>query len=303
MRALIITSILIFGACGSAKKVEPTKPVITLHEQLQTEIDRIKPNLNWCKGFAINSDPVKCNTGDSHYRTGQLFLIGAFPEQKEAAFASYAQSIDEDGRPWRGPAKDETPNSYSRDQTLGLTMATLGGLDKRILEKVYGYYQRTGKICPDSQSDACRMTPGLEVIIRDTLGLEVNNSQRNVGDAQILADAHIATPNYRSALIMQSVMVKAVQRQLNTTHAAAIKVILNKIPNNLYAQTVYLVAHKGTPQQFQEVAVKLLSCLKTTIGGGIHAMWEQGDRECREDIYGQEVIALAQFLMGILPPE
>jgi hypothetical protein len=288
-----LMAVLLLTACSS-KKVEPATPIITLHDQLQTEIDRIKPNLKWCNGFAVNSI---CNYGDSHYRTGQLFLLGAFTEQKESAFASYAASIDEDGRPWRGPAKDETPNSYSRDQTLGLVMATLGGIDKSLLQRVYDYAKRSNALCPDATDTRCMMTPSIEVVIRDTLGLSVDKALRNIADAQLITDSHTAKPNYQAALVMQYVMIKANQGQLNSYHSISSEVIKSKIPNNLYAQTVYLVAHNGTPEQFQDVGVKLLACLKTTIGGGIHALWEQGNIECRDDIYGQEVIALAQFLM------
>jgi hypothetical protein len=37
--------------------------------------------------------------------------------------------------------------------------------------------------------------------------------------------------------------------------------------------------------------------MRTTVGGGIYALWEQGDIECRDSINGQEVVALAGFLM------
>jgi len=277
-------------ACG-AKKVNPAIPVTTLQDQMQVEIDRIKPNLNWCNGFAVN---FECNTGDSHYRTGQLFLLGAFNEQKEAAFASYVASIDEDGRPWRGPAKDETPNSYSSDQALGLVMATIGGLDKGVLKKVYGYtLAHSRKFCPDATDLRCVMKPSLEVIIRDTLGLPVDGIMRELSNVQILADAYTTTPNFRAALILQQIMVKIKQNRATEVHRKVMNILRTKIPNNLYFRTIDTMINGG---DFNPIAERVLACMKVNNGGGIHALFEQGNNECREGVYGQELIALAGFL-------
>lgn len=291
---IIIAVLLLFIVGCNAEQIDATRPYTSLNQELKSEIDRLNIGLKWCDGFAV---PSYCDMGDSHYRTGQLFMLGAFSDRKKDAFLSYSQSIDDNGRPWRSPLKNYSSNSYSRDQLLGLTMATLGGLDKAILAKVYDYSKREKKICPDATDSRCLMTLSVETVVRDTLELNVDDYSRIIGDYQLMFSAYYSPLNYQMALVMQSIMIKVKQGKLTTNHAEIAAMVRKRMPANLYAEMLYLMTNQGTGQQFDDLAKRLLQCMRRNLGGGIHALWEQGNVECIDNAYGQELVAMAHYFI------
>jgi hypothetical protein len=96
---------------------------------------------------------------------GDMVLFNAllsFSGVEGEANAYVPACIAPDGRPVRSPdLVDKEPNldGFSKDMLLGVLLWTLVSRDPAPLERLIGYVNRTGCLCPKASDRRCTMTP------------------------------------------------------------------------------------------------------------------------------------------------
>jgi hypothetical protein len=89
-----------------------------------------------------------------------------------------------DGRPVRSPDLVLTPpqeDGFSKDMLLGVLLWTLVSRDPAPLERLIGYVNRTGCLCPKSSDRRCTMTPQM-TYLTNKVAKHVGSKARLKGD-------------------------------------------------------------------------------------------------------------------------
>lgn len=306
MRIFLLLFVLIV-ACGTKKKNTVLPEVVS--QELQDEINRITPLLLWCDGgptgdaaHDIDGRP-KCNLGDNPAEIGFLTIAGNFSNE-HSMFEVLKQSFAPDGRPLRSPSYiTQGTNTFSRDQLLGFAEATVAGFPVADgLARIMDYYNRTGEMC--ANSDACRITPGMNILVKYAMGKSVTTAEKIVEASETLIEAQTVPMNFRAGLVTKKIYTMARMGRLTTTHAKAAKIIYDKAPHNLWFRTVYGVTHNGNQAFFEAIASSLVECMKLWQKPGTDWTFSKGDTQCftgEAGVYGHELVALGHLLLNVQP--
>jgi hypothetical protein len=85
----------------------------------------------------------------------------------EEALGYVPACIAEDGRPVRSPDLLSEPSErdgFSKDMLLGVLLWTLVSRDPAPLERLIGYVNRTGCLCPKASDRRCTLTPQMKYL-------------------------------------------------------------------------------------------------------------------------------------------
>jgi hypothetical protein len=297
MRLLVASSALLF-ACAS--KSNPTLPQV-LSTELAQEIARIEPQLLWCFGVpAIERiDAVTgrehCDVGDGMSTIGHAMLYG-----RMGSFDTISASISPDGRPWRNPGyvnNSNQANSFSRDQLIGLIEATQAVGVVEPLARVWEYFKRTGKLCPDADNNRCDMTDSVSILVRDAIGHPVTSKERAKDEIVVNTEAMTSPAGYQLYLVSRKIMLKAFTGHLTTSYAHSASVLHSRFPSNIWFDVVDRVANHGTPAEFDGIATRLVECMRAWSGPGTEWTWHTNDG-CTAQAQGHELVAGGRFLLG-----
>lgn len=299
---LFVFILIIMMACGRSK--QPTT-VSVLSEELQDQVDRMMPLLYWCDGQASGSGNNNidgrphCDVGDGAFSSGFLTLVGKFP-QKLSMFAALTASFGPDGQPFRAPSYVglHTSDEFSRDQALGFIEAAIAGHPKEYgAARVWEYYKRTGKLCPHPTDNRCAMTPSTKILFDYILGKSVTQFERAVDAATMLGSASTVPLNYQAALVSYHIFAISKLGKLTAGYANAAAVLYKRAPNNLWFHTLFHMTSRASPEDFQEIARKLHSCMESWQAPGSDWAWSS-PVECNRNAWGQELVALAHLLLN-----
>lgn len=285
-----IASALLVISCGAP--ASPTMPEV-VSDRLQTQIDRITPQLAYtCDGNApARRHGVDCDTeGDAMSMTGWTLLYG-----KLGAWPLIADSIDETGRPWRNPARrgGDDPNSFSRDQMLGLLEAVVASGDRARLQHVVRWVQAEGRLCPGD--DRCNLTGSLIELWRLVLGETVSQAERTVGGWTTEVEAASVPPGYQAHLVSRKIMLHAKLGTLTTSYSKAAATLARRFPKSLFIRVTDAVANG---RDFLPIADDLATCMEQWEGQGNAWIGEEIERGCQKRSYGHEYVALAKFMLN-----
>jgi hypothetical protein len=289
--------LLITLAVTCSRKYEPTviPPTPVPSVSLESEIQRLQSNLLWEDGVPVPH--LGNDKGDVIYRSSHLCMLApelCFREGENNILEFVERTIQPDGRPTRSPEWSDFHNSdsFSRDQLTGLILFKETDLLAPIyLTSVYGYYTRTGKLCSDASDTRCSLTPAIEVLWKDALGLEVSYVKRSLANTQLWLDFQTGTDNFRLTLLATHLFIKNLQGKIEPTHLTLLESIRNRSPRNLFYRYLDSVLNKKDTSALRD---DLLSCMIIQNGGGIHWAFEQSSENwCRPGLYGHELVALA----------
>jgi hypothetical protein len=142
---------------------------MTVYElQLKHLSEKARPWCNTRLGFPCKAGPSSSDSeGDlaaSRSSQGDCVLFNALLAFSgvEEALGYIPACIAEDGRPVRSPDLVLTPpqeDGFSKDMLLGVLLWTLVSRDPAPLERLIGYVNRTGCLCPKSSDRRCTLTP------------------------------------------------------------------------------------------------------------------------------------------------
>jgi hypothetical protein len=284
-------AILFLSACGVLVPVKPGVPQV-VSERLKTQIGRMTPTLAWtCNGMApARSREVDCNTeGDAVSMTGWTLLYGNL-----GSWQLILDSIDENGRPWRNPARvgGTDPNSFSRDQMLGLLEATVSSGDRTGLQSVVRHLQAQGRLCPGD--DRCNLTGSIIELWRLVLGQEVIEAERAVNGWTTEVEAATVPPGYQAHLVSRKIMLHAELGTLTSSYSKAAATLARRFPKSLFLRVTNAVANGG---DFVAIADDLAACMETWQGPGNAWIGEEIERGCQTFSYGHEYVSLAKYLL------
>ncbi|MBF0364124.1 MAG: hypothetical protein HQK50_01050 [Oligoflexia bacterium] len=274
--------------------------------ELREQINRMLPKLLWCDGQAtgpaannVDGRP-NCDVGDAASESGHLTLVGQFPNVQEI-FSALKKSFAADDQPFRAPSYvgRDARDAFSRDQTLGMIEATVAGFPYEDgLARIERYYNRTGKLCPESSDNRCIMTPTMWIYFKDLSRRLVSKRERVLDEQMLNIEAGVNPLNYRSYLVSRQIFIKARMGKLTDAYAGAMKNLYTRAPNNMWFRTVYHVTNGGSDVDFEKIAESLVSCMKQWHEPGLEFLWNEGNVECVQGTYGHELVALAYFLLG-----
>lgn len=287
MRTVWIFLLLI--SCAQAE--EPTRPVV-VSARLKNQIERMSPLLAYtCDSMApARSQGVECNTeGDAVSMTGWSLLYGGL-----GAWQLIPDSVDENGRPWRNPDRvgGTDPNSFSRDQILGLLEATVASGDTNTLRAVVGYLQRQGRLCPGD--DRCNITGSIIELWRLVLGEEVSKSERAVNGWTTELEAATVPAGYQAHLVSRKIMLHAELGTLTSSYTKSAATLVRRFPKSLFLRVTNAVANGG---DFIAIADDLAACMESWQGPGNAWIGEEIERGCQTLSYGHEYVSLAKYLL------
>ena len=293
----IFSSAALLSSCA----VSPNPIVVdqTLKADLQSEINRISPDLLYCDGMTTGTHKnnidgrLKCDTGDGMYRQGWAIGIGAHGD-----FQSIMNSISEDGRPWRSPSyvnKDKS-DSFSRDQLLGFLLATAKTGNTEPLAKVYKYFKANNyKMCKPDTDGKCNITDFFHVTMAKLLGEKVNPLSVTAITRTMLIEAKVVTSGYTTTLIADKIYLLSLLGYSDTNMMEAATKIHSNYPSNIWYNTVY---HLTTLQNsdFNKPAAQLLACMKQWKTPGNDWAWNTETNHCTTST-GHELVALAKLFV------
>jgi len=278
-----------FVSCGT--QVSGSNPSV-VSERLTAQIERMTPLLAWtCDGrVPARRHGVDCSVeGDAVSITGWALLHGKLGE-----WSAISESIDANGRPWRNPERLglDDPNSFSRDQMLGLLEGSIASGDRARLQSVVRYVQETGRLCPGD--DRCNITGAIIELWRLVLGEKVSEAERAVNGWTIEVEAMNVPAGYQSHLVARKIMLHAQLGTLTTSYAKAAATLRRRFPASLFVRTVDAVANGG---DFVAIADDLATCVERWEEPGNAWIGEEIERGCQARSYGHEYVALAKYLL------
>lgn len=298
MRFFVVLALLL-TACGSKPRASEMPDVIS--KPLIAQMHRIESRLAWtCGGGApARSVNFPCVAeGDTVSAVGRILLDGNIGE-----WNIILNSIDADGRPWRNPdlVGSDDPNSFSRDQMLGLLEGSLARRDFAGLRNVMRYVQEKGNLCPGD--DRCHVTASIRLLARQILGDAIGTSERAADEATLRAEALTAPQGYRAYLVARKLMLHLRTNHNSKSYAKTAALLEKRFPKMLFIRTVSKMANAGTPVQFEAIARDLTACMVTWSGPGLAWWSEEAFDGCAEKSYGHEMVALGQLLLGLHFPD
>lgn len=125
--------------------------------QLKTLSEKARPWCNTRLGFPAKSGDTRSSQGDCVLFNALLTFAGL-----SEATGYVPACIAEDGRPVRSPDLVDLPpetDGFSKDMLLGVLLWTLVTRNPAPLERLIGYVNKTGCLCPKSSDRRCTLTP------------------------------------------------------------------------------------------------------------------------------------------------
>lgn len=262
--------------------------------QLKHLSEKARPWCNTRLGFPAKSGTEPSSQGDCVLFSALLSFSGVEGE----ANAYVPACIAPDGRPVRSPdLVDKEPNldGFSKDMLLGVLLWTIVSRDPAPLERLIGYVNRTGCLCPKSSDRRCTLTPQMTYL--------TNKVAKHVGSKARLKGDWL--PGWLfSALEVASALVTPLGYQCHLISVKAL--ICNLIFTYSSNQTVCAILAKrdaGNPWflwldgQHDKAALTLLS-LNVQPGRGHQWSWERDSAEkAWKDSMGWDVIFLCNLLL------
>lgn len=174
-------SLLMLLSCGTTT---PKPADVTELDIFKEKVAAIKPNLPVCLGQDV---PFACKNqddGDAVLWNGLLALSG------DKTFCSaLPKSVDETGRPWRGPLfyKEDTVNEFSRDSTVGLAAWSIGCNDKDTWERFSNFYKTHDKLCEHPTDGKCDKSSNInDLVAHVDEHFNISNSENYRGYSEAL---------------------------------------------------------------------------------------------------------------------
>lgn len=125
--------------------------------QLKHLSEKARPWCNTRLGFPAKAGQEQSAQGDCVLFNALLSFSGV-----EEALGYVPACIAPDGRPVRSPDLLSEPSEldgFSKDMLLGVLLWTLVSRDPAPLERLIGYVNRTGCLCPSASDRRCTLTP------------------------------------------------------------------------------------------------------------------------------------------------
>lgn len=294
----ILASCLLFINCGGTKTVD--KPSIQ-HQELRNLVDVIQPQLLWYQGSPVGDRKNNINgdangdVGDSIFDISLTILLGNIGD-----INYLANTFNTEGQPFRAPSYvDKTKSdSYSRDQMTGMVASAAKTKNLTYLLKLKNYIDRTGKLCPEATGNKCEVTPIMDMLMKDTLGLPVTKVERWVNDDAMYLEAKTVPANYRAMLLAYQLFIKIEQGKVSQANRNAAKVLTQRIPLNLMFRTLDATMNgKG----YELIIKDITFCLKGFKKAGSFYMFNVGNYVCgnpNETHNYWDIIALARYILA-----
>ena len=204
--------------------------------------------------------------------------------------------IAPDGRPVRSPDLVSTEpdlDGFSKDMLLGVLLWTLVSRDPAPLERLIGYVNRTGCLCPSASDRRCTLTPQMKYL--------TNAVSKHVGSKARLQGAWM--PGFLfAALEIASALVTPLGYQC---HLLSVKALICNLIFSQSSGVPGILARRdsGNPWflwldgQEEKAALTLLS-LDIQPGRGSQWSWERDSAEkAWKDSMGWDVIFLCNLLL------
>jgi len=269
--------------------------------QLKHLQEKARPWCNTRLGF-----PCKASPGDSEgvslvetrSAQGDCVLFNALLSFSgiEEALGYTPACIAPDGRPVRSPDLLSEPSErdgFSKDMLLGVLLWTLVSRDPAPLERLIGYVNKTGCLCPKSSDRRCTLTPQMTYL--------TNQVAKAVGCKARLKGAWM--PGWLfSALEVASALVTPLGYQC---HLLSVKALICKLLGQSVAVVPKVLARRDSQNpwflwldgQEEKAALTLLS-LNIQPGRGSQWSWERDSAEkAWHDSMGWDVIFLCRLLL------
>lgn len=301
----LILPIFVFS-CGDKADKEVSLPKLKA-PSLEKQINRITPLLLWCDGQSasprknnLDGRPM-CDVGDAMSESGRLLLDGG-TSWVPSVWDGVKASIEPSGRPWRAPSYvgKDTSNELSRDQFIGLMEGTVATGNTEPLTRVRAWIKANGnKLCLNPTDGRCDMTPSMWVLSSYVLGENVTGVELAIDEAAINAEAISVPLTYQAYLVMRKIMLLMRLDRLTAAHANAAKIMFKRMPDNLFAQTVYFMSHNGKETDFAVIAEKLAACMEKWEKPGREWNWNKGNVSCVPGTMGHEMVAHGRFLLNL----
>jgi len=267
--------------------------------QLKHLQEKARPWCNTRLGF-----PCKASPGDSEgvslvetrSAQGDCVLFNALLSFSgiEEALGYTPACIAPDGRPVRSPdlvSAEPDLDGFSKDMLLGVLLWTLVTRNPAPLERLIGYVNRTGCLCPKSSDRRCTLTPQM-TYLTNKVAKHVGSKARLKGDwmpgflfaALEIASALVTPLGYQCHLLS----VKALVMQL-LGHSSSVPGILARRDSG----NPWFLWLDG---QEEKAALTLLS-LNVEPGQGHQWSWERDSAEkAWKDSMGWDIVFLCNLL-------
>jgi hypothetical protein len=213
----------------------------------------------------------------------------------ENALGYVPACIAPDGRPVRSPdlvSAEPDLDGFSKDMLLGVLLWTLVSRDPAPLERLIGYVNRTGCLCPKSSDRRCTMTPQMKYL--------TNAVSAAVGCASRLKGAWL--PGFLfAALEIASALVTPLGYQCHLLSVKAL--VMQLLGHSSSVPSILARRDSGNPWflwldgQEEKAALTLLS-LNVQPGRGHQWSWERDSAEkAWHDSMGWDVLFLTNLLL------
>jgi len=275
---------------------------MTVYElQLKHLSEKARPWCNTRLGFPAKASPGGSAGADlaaTRSSQGDCVLFNAllsFSGVEGEANAYVPACIAPDGRPVRSPDLLSEPSELdgiSKDMLLGVLLWTLVSREPTPLERLIGYVNRTGCLCPKSSDRRCTLTPQM-TYLTNKVAKAVGCKARLKGDwlpgwlfsALEVASALVTPLGYQCHLLS----VKALVMRL-LGHSSSVPGILARRDSG----NPWFLWLDG---QEEKAALTLLS-LNVQPGRGSQWSWERDSAEkAWKDSMGWDVIFLCNLLL------
>jgi hypothetical protein len=213
----------------------------------------------------------------------------------EEALEYIPACIAPDGRPVRSPdlvSQEPDLDGFSKDMLLGVLLWTLVSRDPAPLERLIGYVNRTGCLCPKASDRRCTLTPQM-TYLTNAVAKAVGCKARLKGDwlpgwlfsALEVASALVTPLGYQCHLLS----VKALVMQLLGHSSSVPSILARRDSGNPWF--LYLAGDK------EKAALTLLS-LNVQPGKGSQWSWERDSAEkAWKDSMGWDALFLTNLLL------
>ena len=257
--------------------------------QLRTLLEKVKP---WCSAKAGFPSKSGGDSGDMVLFNALLTYAGI-----EDARGYIPLCIALDGRPVRSPDLLREPSErdgFSKDMLLGVLLWTLVTRNPAPLERLIGYVNKTGCLCPSASDRRCTLTPQM-TYLTNAVSKHVGSNARLKGAwmpgwlfaALEIASALVTPLGYQCHLISVKSLI---MRLLGKESQLVPDILARRDSGNPWF--LYLAGDKD------RAALTLLS-MNVQPGRGHQWAWERDSAEkAWHDSMGWDVIFLCRLLQG-----
>lgn len=297
-----IATLLVFTFMSCSTDVTNPTPEPTLADQLQQKVDRISPKLLWCLDMPSFIHPdthsLDCDLGDGIYDTGILLSEPfAFIDKRSDMMKSLNNSFSSTGQPFRSPAQVDKAqsNEFSRDQSIGLALAALGGHSEPLNRMLQWSSEHDDKLCLHPTDTRCNRTPLLNNTYDIVLGKDVSKTLDGV---MFFSETSLLTKSatYEVTLKAMQLYIRIKMNVITHTHVSALQHLLEIQPNNLFLQ--YLQA-KLISGDYKSVGTSLHQCMSNFEEPGNQAEFRD-NYSCSSNFIGHRLIWLATIIINDL---